>query len=530
MINLRWFQKGAADALFVAAQKPSCHPVAALPTGSGKSYTICEFIDLWLSHKPLSNILVISHVSEILEQNKESIENYFDGIDVSLYSAGLGSRDISKITVAGIQSIFSKVKLFERFDIIIIDEAHRVPVRENTMYQKFLSSLLNSTYIGLTATPFRLGHGYIYEGDGAIFNELCYDVTSMEDYNKIVHEGFLSEMFTKNTALKLDAKAEKVRVTAGDYNDKSLSKAFDRDSITESAVNEAVEIFRQAKRKLMLVFAIDIKHAENISEKLSKKGFKTICVHSKMKYNRKETIKSIKNMEYDAVVNVDVLTTGFDAPQIDHIVDLKPTKSPVQHVQKLGRGARIHPEKDFCLVSDFAGNVATLGPINNVQIQEKREKGEGGGDPIQKICTECGCYNFPSVKFCVNCGTEFIFVEKIKANAYEGDVVQENTKQWLRITGIKYSLTNRPGKPNSLRVMYNVGLSSFSEWINYDHSGFAKQIANNWVKYRLSASSPSEMPRGVDELYKMRHDLKIPTQIKVDNTGRYPKITEYKFY
>lgn len=525
MIELRWHQEGGAVALFEAVKRQDCHPVAAMPTASGKSYTICEFCNLWLTYKPTSNILVLSHVAEILEQNAASLEKYFGGYEVGLYSAGLGSRTIKKITVAGIQSIHRKTSEFKDFDIVIIDEAHRVPVKEETMYQRFLNSL-DATFVGLTATPFRLGSGYIYKGEGAIFNELCYDVTSMENYNKLVSDGYLSEMYTKSTALKLDAEGNKIKITAGDYNDKALSKAFDRDDITEVAINEAVDIFKKAKRKHMLVFAIDIKHAENIASKLNKHGLKVICIHSKMSHDRKKAIIDIKSDVYDAVVNVDVLTTGFDYPKIDHIVDLKPTKSPVQHVQKLGRGARIHPEKDYCLISDFAGNVATLGPINNVQVSEKKKKGDGTGDPIQKICNECGCYNFPSVKFCANCGGEFTFVEKIMTQAHEGSVIQKETKQWLRITGIAYSIANNPGKPSSLRVVYNVGLVSFTERIYLQHPGMAGHMARNWAKFRLGSQT---IPKTVDDLYSRRHELLIPSEILVDNTGKYNKVINYKF-
>ena len=113
----RWYQTESSQALFHAVKDDkTIHPVAVLPTGSGKTFTICELINLYLSHNPHANVLVLSHVREILEQNHEALEGFFE-IDVGLYSAGLGSKTINKITVAGIQSCYKKPELLKSASI-----------------------------------------------------------------------------------------------------------------------------------------------------------------------------------------------------------------------------------------------------------------------------------------------------------------------------------------------------------------------------------------------------------------------------
>jgi DNA repair protein RadD len=521
--SARWYQVESSKALFHSIKEDkSSHPVAVLPTGSGKTFTICETINLYLSEHPTANILILSHVREILEQNHAALENFF-GIEIGLYSAGLSSKTIEQITVAGIQSIYKKPEMFQHIDVVIIDECHRIPINSETMYRSLLESL-EANYVGLTATPYRLKHGYLWEGEGALFNKCVYDLSSMKNYNRLVEEGFLSPMYGKGTDEKLDAKSEGIRTTAGDYNQKDLSIAFDRESITKAAIKEVMAFDKN--RKLGLIFAIDIKHAENIASEILSYGKRVALVHSKMEIDRKEVISKIKNLEYDYVVNVDVLTTGFDVPQIDLIVDLAPTKSPVKHVQKLGRGARVHPDKPNCLILDFAGNVENLGPINCVQVPSQKKKGKGG-EPIMKECPECGMLNWAMVKHCENCDYEFQFEEKIKAKASSADVIMKEPVKWLTVTSVAYSIHSKKGATSSLKVEYKCGITTIKEWVTYDHKGFAGHKARNWVKYRLPKNQ--KKPDNLAELFKISDLLMRPKEIQVNITEKYPKVLDYNF-
>jgi DNA repair protein RadD len=530
--KLRWYQEEASQALFdeLVGDK-TCHPLAVLPTGAGKSLTLCDFTDKWISAHPQSKVLVLSHVAEILEQDHDALQEYFEGIEIGLYSSGLDSKTIKKITVAGIQSVHRKPELFAGFDIIIIDECHLIPMKDDTMYRRFLDNM-DSNYVGLTATHFRLGHGYIHKGKNALFTKIVYDLSKPEQMARLVEEGYLSELITKNTHMRLnpDAPEAKIRKLAGDYNMKDASVAFDREYITSEAVKEIIKFGRIYK--LWLVFAIDIEHAKNIANTFRVQGIKTACVHSELtKAERKEIMRDIKSGVYRAVVNVDILTTGFDAPRVDLIAMLRPTQSPVIHVQAIGRGLRVAEGKDCCLVLDFAGNTSRLGTIDDVKVKQKGEA-KPGGTAVVKECPnkKCMVVNHGAAKNCIVCGEKFIFQEKILESAGTKEVMKKNKKklvEWVDVKDVTYSLHQKSGSPNSLRVNYKAGFMNFSEWVCFDHKNFAGYNAKNWVKYRLP--STMELPKNVTELLKISDKLAKPKRIYVDNTTKFASIKNYEF-
>jgi len=384
MKTARPYQAEAAEALFKAViVDRECHPVAALPTGSGKTMAMCEFIDLYLSERPLCNILVLSHVKEILEQNFDALEEHFEGIDIGLYSAGMESRTIHKITVAGIQSVYRRIDDFRHFDVVIIDECHLVGTKESGMYRKFLGGM-DANYVGLTATHFRTGHGYIHIGEEALFNRLVYNICDVDGFRHLIESGWLCRLIGKGTEMKMNVRDLKIKM--GDFAVKQMSQRFDRDSITKAAVLEVVAVGGPYKK--WLVFAIDVKHAEHIASEFNDLGIPTGCIHSKMELNRDWELTKFRSGEYRCMVNVNVLTTGLDIPNIDLIAMLRPTQSPVLHIQTLGRGMRISDGKDHCLVLDFAGNLQRLGPINDVSIRQRPKRKGMPGPSRMKECPE----------------------------------------------------------------------------------------------------------------------------------------------
>ncbi|KKM03907.1 hypothetical protein LCGC14_1769750, partial [marine sediment metagenome] len=444
-MEARWYQEEAVEALMRdlndAPLIESCggmvHPLVVAPTGSGKSFMICEFIDEFLSKFPFANILVLSHIQEILEQDFDALEEYFEYVPIGLYSAGLESRIIKKITVAGIHSVYRKPELFEDFQIVIIDECHLVNHKDSGMYREFLGNL-DAAYIGFTATHFRLGHGYIHKGEGALFNHISYDISSPDIFNRLVSEGYLARLITKGTIQVLNPDGCKRRGKLGDWIPKSLSGKLDRPAITQMACREIVEFGANYKR--WLIFAIDIEHAEHVTKELLSLGVNVECIHSKMGGDRKEIVRRYKRGEIQALVNVEMLTTGLDVPDIDLIAILRPTCSPVLHVQTIGRGLRPHPNKDHCLVLDFAGNIDRLGPINQVKIQEPGMKTKGEGPAPMKQCPECMVHAFPAQKFCEVCGHEFEFRTNLTTSASVSDVVAGKSlpkgPNWYKVTGV----------------------------------------------------------------------------------------------
>jgi DNA repair protein RadD len=519
-VKPRWYQTNATDALMKSVENDDCHPIVVAPTGSGKTVMICDFIDKHLTNDPHASILVLSHIKEILDQDFDALTHYFEGAEIGLYSAGMASRTIKKITVAGIQSVWRKPHLFQNSSVVIIDECHLVTIRQNGMYRKFLSQI-DANFVGFTATHFRLGTGYIHVGEGALFNEISYDISSPENFNRLVDEGYLTKLITKATIMGMNV--DRIKLRAGDYAVKALSDRFDRETITNVAVDEIVKFGRNYKK--WLIFGIDIAHAEHITKAFQERGIEAGVVHSKMEGDRDVVVYKFRHGKIRAIVNVDILTTGLDVPDIDLIAMLRPTKSPVVHVQTIGRGLRVADGKDHCLVLDFAGNTARLGPINDVQVHTK---GKGkGGRPITKQCPNCDTINHPTVKFCIACGYEFKFKTKLTPTASTESVVKESRPQWHFISDVRYALHHKHGSPTSLKVTYRVGLQSFSEWVCYDHDGLAKHRANHWVRWRAPKGMP--MPKSVFELHEWSPWLKRPVQVLTNFGDKFPRIKDVRF-
>lgn len=502
---------------------PTVHPIVVAPTGSGKSLMICDFIDRYISANPLARILVLSHVKEILHQDYEAIVAHFEYIDVGLYSAGMGSRTTQKITVAGIQSVYNKPELFEGVEVIIIDECHLVTIRQNGMYRKFLSHM-KANYVGFTATHFRLGHGYIHKGEGALFNKIAYDMSRPEIFNRLVKEGYLTRLIPKATDMRMDVRNIKTR--AQDFALDELSRKFDRESITNVAVDEIIEYGHNYKK--WLIFGIDIDHAEHITNALLKRDVPAAVVHSKMDGDRDEVVQGFKDGKYRAVVNVDILTTGLDVPDIDLIAMLRPTHSPVIHVQTIGRGLRVAPGKTHCLVLDFAGNTARLGPINDVRIrQNTKKKGDQPGEAPVKECPDCKALLPPALKICDVCGYVFKFQTNLVTTAGTEDIVKGNVIKWHLVDNVAYSLHKKAGKPDSMKVTYRVGLQSFNEWVMFGHDGWVKYKADNWVRYRAPQGMP--WPNDVEQLLEFAPWMKQPTEVYVNFRAKFPEIQESNF-
>jgi len=520
----RDYQQEAVKALLQDVEE--YNPVIAVPTGAGKTVIMGQFIYEFLEKFPQKNILVLAATKEILTQNHEAICEFFPGISIGLYSSGLKIRDIQKITVAGIQSVYRHPSKFKKFDLTIIDECHQIPPKGSSMYRKFLTAI-NSKCVGLSATVFRRGIGYIYKGKDRIFDKLSYDLSSTKSFNKLITDGYLCNLISRATKNELDTTG--VKTTAGDFNQKQLAEKVDRLSITKAAVKEAVDI-GQWNYHSWLVFAINIEHCENITAELNSLGIKSRALHTKVNGDRDEIIQQFKNKEIRCVVSVGMVTTGFDAPNIDLIVLLRPTKSAVLHVQMVGRGLRMAPGKTHCLVLDFAGNTSRLGPINNVIVPKPKGKKQKGKAPT-KQCPKCMVITHTLTRFCAVCGHEFVFKEKIKTKADTVDIIQNDLakkRKWLNVDKVFYKIHKKPGKPNSLKVIYKCRLNYVTEYICLDHKGYARTKAKNWTLFRFTGGL-EKMPLTVDELYKVRSQLRIPARIKVFVGGRYWSIEEVEF-
>ena len=221
-----------------------------------------------------------------------------------------------------------------------------------------------------------------------------------------------------------------------------------------------------------------------------------------------------------------VLTTGFNAPAVDLIAMLRPTKSTGLYVQMAGRGTRLAPGKTDCLVLDFAGNVARHGPIDAVAPKRPGEA-DGDGPPPTKTCPECGTILGSAARECPDCGFEFPGHEvKIEPTASTLEVLSGGKPQWVGVTDVSYSRHEKRGGRVSLKVTYRSGLAFHAEWVCLEHEGYPRRKAESWWRERAPGQ---EVPGSVDEALLLANRLRRPTEIAVRPTGRFTEITAYRF-
>jgi hypothetical protein len=200
MLTLRPYQQAAITSIYGYFEKESGNPLVVIPTAGGKSLVMAAFIDGVLKAWPDQRVLVVTHVRELIAQNHAEMLGLWPEAPAGIYSAGLGRRDArARILFAGIQSIHDKATRIGHADLVLIDEAHLIPGRSNTMYRRFLNDLqaINPALkvIGLTATPFRLDSGMLHEGENALFTDIAYEV-SVRD---LIDQGYLSPLISKQT-------------------------------------------------------------------------------------------------------------------------------------------------------------------------------------------------------------------------------------------------------------------------------------------------------------------------------------------
>lgn len=526
MINVRSYQEEGLDAIWnYFASGNTGNPLIAWPTGTGKSVLPAIFIERIMKVWPTQRFMMVTHVKELIEQNYEVLKYVWPNAPVGIYSAGLKSKQTAfPIIYAGIQSAIKNPMAFGHRDIIFIDEAHLVSDDESSEYLKFLAvlRLINPhlKVIGMTATPFRMGMGMLT--DGGLFTDIIHDLTGVDGFNRLLADGHMSPLIPLRTKTELDV--SNVGVQKNEFIASQLQAAVDKQEITFAGLREAVDAGQN--RGSWLTFASGIEHAEHIAEMLGTFGIDCAAVHSKKTpaFNDK-AITAFKNGTLRAISCFSKLTTGFNHPGIDMILDFRPTMSIPLHVQKYGRGTRPADGKENCIGLDFARNVPRLGPINDPIIP--RKKGEKMGDPPVKICDACGAYNHASVRFCAACGNEFEFKIKIVAKPGTDAILRSDLPviETYDVDRVIYSPHDKIGSPQSLKVTYFCGMQSFRQFICLEHGGLAGHKAREWWRQRHRV----EPPKTIKEALNYLSELRTPRLIRVWVNKRYPEITGQEF-
>ncbi len=506
----------AIDAIFDYFQSgKKGNPLVVAPGGSGKTVTFAEFCRQVIERWPKQKILIISDDQEINSQNFETVKNQNPDIEIGLYASGLKSKTIENITIGQIQSISNKIELFEDFNLIIVDEAHKVGHDKKSRYRKFLDKLKKPT-IGFTATPFRNMTGYLHLAKNAYFTDIIY-TTRIKDLQEC-NPPRLCKISSKQPSIQLDA--SEIRKQAGDFILQELSLAFDREEISKEIVKDLFK-YKDLRRK-WLVYTIDTEHCDHVTDILNDFGIKARAVHSKTGLDRKPIVKNFRETDdYQALVSVAQLTTGVDIPEVDLIVLLRSTASAPLHCQIILRGMRVAEGKEDCLVLDYAGNLKRNGPIDAPVIRVAGEK--GSGEAIMKVCDNCQELVAIATRICPTCGAEFVFQHHLGLTSSVAEVL--SNENWFDVDEVKYEYyINRDNIPTML-VIYFCGLRHFRAYIPIQHGGKATYFAKHWWERRSNYPFPSTVREAVDH----SNTLMEPESILVDESSKYANVKDHTF-
>ncbi len=522
MLTLRPYQQAAITSIYGYFQENKGNPLVVIPTAGGKSLVMAAFIEGVLKAWPDQRILIVTHVRELIAQNHAEMIGLWPEAPAGIYSAGLGKREAqARVLFAGIQSIHRRAHEVGHTDLVLIDEAHLIPGNSSTMYRRFLDGLTRINpalkVIGLTATPFRVDSGMLHQGKNALFTDIAFEAPVRD----LIDAGYLSPLVSKHPNTRLDV--SKVGTRAGDFIQRDLAAAVDQEAITRAAVSEIIEHGRD--RKSWLAFCSGVEHARHVAEEFVRQGISCRTIFGDTpKEERDAIIAAFKRGDIRALASMGVLTTGFNAPAVDLIALLRPTKSAGLYVQMVGRGTRLAPGKENCLVLDFAGNVRRHGPIDLVRPRRPGEA--GGGEAPTKICPECDSIVALSATDCPDCGHVFPEREvKIAPTAATLPVLSPKV-QWLPVHGVSYSRHDKRGGKPSLKVTYSCGLKSYSEWVCIEHHGYPRQKAAEWWRTRAPGCP---VPLTVDQAIAEAARLARPSAISVRPSGRYVEISGYRF-
>ncbi|MFW6345489.1 MAG: DEAD/DEAH box helicase [Halomonas sp.] len=574
--TLRPYQREAVRRVVEHFRGSDAPAVVVLPTGSGKSLVIAE-----LARLARGRVLVLAHVRELVEQNHAKYQAY--GLSADIFSAGLGRKESGRQVVFGsVQSVVRGLDRFAAstpgqgtFTLLVIDECHRVSPAEDASYRRVIEALRAANprlkVLGLTATPYRLGQGFIYHrhhhgmvrgDDDCFFRDCVFE----QPLRLMVKQGYLA------APRRIDAAVERYDFSAltpgpgGLFQEAALNRVAAGNRATPGIIAEVIE--RAADRQGVMLFAASVAHAEEILGYLPASEAALVTGETPAA-ERERTIAAFKARELKYLVNVAVLTTGFDAPHVDLIAILRPTESVSLYQQIVGRGLRLSPGKRDCLILDYAGNpwdlfapeVGSPRPASDsepVQVEcpacghanlfwGKRdgelviehfgrrcqglvEDEEGRRTQCDfrfrfKVCGDCGAENDIAARRCHGCQTLLVDADdKLK------EALRLRDARVLRVAGMQLEATVNGRGMTRLKVTYHDedGVT-LSEWFALETPAQRGAFAAAFLREHLRAPGVPFRPTTPEEVVAERRRLRHPDFVVGRKVGRHWQVREKLF-
>lgn len=489
--KLRYYQQEAVTALLNKLREDkSSIPYVEMCTGSGKSLVAAH-----LSHIALKNnkrVLQLVPSKELVEQNFKELIEYSENNDkCGIVSASLNKFQLARdAIIATPGSLKKRVMMVGKIDLIIIDEAHLLSPKLDSYYWRIINYLVSVNpsmrIIGMTATPYRMDMGLIHEvipehKGKTLFTECAYKT----DIFRMIQEGYLSNII--NISGELHANIDGVPVSGRDYDNNIMGARFDE--IVSHAVKDMKEKYKAKGVKTSIIFASNLDNAKHIMHEWGDNSIRLIHGGSG-KEERKKCLDWLKNGQGSRhIVNVEVLTTGFDYPALNCVTLMRSTKSSALYVQIVGRVIRAHDDKDVGYVLDYGTNIERLGGIASVIVpkavsgkivdndEEKKELSE------YVKCQSCGAMTPRKFIFCQLCGEKFHKGNNDYSMRSDANVLFNDATTW-NISAIDAQMAWSVKKKKPMIKLFFFGENGgviHEHYLCLEHGGIAAQMAQQFL-------------------------------------------------
>lgn len=411
-MNLRPYQVDSIEALRQGIKSGHNHQILCASTGAGKSIIAVEIIRLCKERGSRALFLVDRRV--LVDQ----FSKHLDANDIDhgvLMSKHWRFRPQEHVQVVSIQTL-ERMESFPRFDIIIIDEAH-------AMLRKSIKTILknypNVKVTGLTATPFTKGIGSVYT-----------NVVNVITMKQLVEQGFLVP-YRVFVAHEIDM--EGVKIKLGEFESAETEKRGMQ--IVGDIVSDYIAISTRTwgETRKTIVFCAGVAHGQELAKKFAEVGKNFISIsYEDTDEFKDEVIKEFSkpDTDIDGLISTDILTRGFDVPDVEHVILARPLKKSLSlHIQMIGRGARIYPDKEFCIIQDHSGNYLRFkDDFDDVYSNGVHHLDDGREKPKKELtktekekakCPKCGAL-WTLGRSCFSCG--FVIEKKSKIETVAGEM------------------------------------------------------------------------------------------------------------
>lgn len=340
-IALRDYQQALIRLVYEKWDKGLLKILMQLPTGGGKTIILAAIARNFFQRQ--EPILVIAHTEELIFQLRDALE-LACGVMVGVIKAGVKANPERLIQVASVQTLRNRD--LPAAALVIIDEAHHATAKT---YREIIESYPDSYILGVTATPCRT--------DGSGFDDLFNALVSITSPRELIEQGYLCDYKLIASPQAISTKG--IKTTGGDFNNRELADSVDVVELAGDLIG-AYKLYALAKK--CVVFAINCNHSKAIAQRYNAAGIPAEHLDGETpEVDRKAIIERFRTGETLVLCNVNIVTEGFNLPDIEVVQVARPTKSLSLWLQMVGRGLRTAEGKDIALILDHTDNFARLG-------------------------------------------------------------------------------------------------------------------------------------------------------------------------